>query len=180
MLPYTLPTFAFVAGFAMAQTPQWRPVWPANPSPVSGSEIAYDHLRDRLLVFGGAVNHVPSALCITFDGTSWTGGGSGPPARLFHKLAFDARRGEILLVGGDAGFGSSIFTDTWVWSGGWVQRFPQTPPPAVTHGFSLTYDEDREVVVLYQGQSLYEWDGVNWLRRTPPGFPTWRTYHAAA
>ncbi|MCA8951676.1 MAG: hypothetical protein KDE27_19365 [Planctomycetes bacterium] len=184
-----MPRPAMVSWFVLAavahgQTPQWRMLSAVNPNPFSGSEIAYDHLRDRAIVYGGMTGHLPVSALNEFDGDTWLyptyGSSAIPPARAGHKLAFDGSRGETLLVGGGV-LGPTFFTDTWVWNGSvWVERFPQNPPPPAYADFTLTYDDEREVVVLYSGQALHEWNGIDWLLRTPAQSPPVRRYHSAA
>jgi len=168
----------FATGTA-AQSPQWRALPTTNPFAHTASEMAYDHWRDHLVVFGGTSGFLAHDDTALFDGTAWTlGATSGPPARTGHKLAFDEARGETLLVGG--GIVGQLFRDTWVWDGArWTERLPQQRPPNAYADFSLTHDEARGVTVLYQGQELYEWDGSDWHERTPMSFPPPRRQHAA-
>jgi hypothetical protein len=73
--------------------------------------------------------------------------------------------------------------------GGWVQRFPaHSPFPRAQHG--LVYDVQRGVHVLFGGygtngantsfNDTWEWNGLDWVQRTPATVPPARTYHAMA
>jgi hypothetical protein len=93
-----------------------------------------------------------------------------------HAVAFDSRRGRMVLFGG-AGWG-----DTWEWDGGaWTRRTPLDPErdgnPSTRSSHAMAYDRDRDRVVLFGGQDsngkplgdTWEWDGASWARRAPTG-----------
>jgi hypothetical protein len=71
----------------------------------------------------------------------------------------------------------------------WTQRSPQnSPSPRFAH--AAAYDSRRGVTVVFGGcldpvsgpmvADTWEWDGANWIQRTPPVSPPARAYHAMA
>lgn len=173
---FTLTSIAF------AQAPQWRPHPPGQTGGgvVEGLGVACDHLRNRIVVFGGVSGHVPYNNTFELDGDTWTAintANPSPAARWACGLVFDSRRGETVLFGGVT-FGA-VFADTWTWDGtAWTQRFPRHSPPAGLG--TMVYDEDRGVAVLYAGQTMWEWNGVDWQERTPVHAPPVRAYTSMA
>ena len=99
--------------------------------------------------------------------------GSGPDYRRSFSIAYDSRRGRVLLFGGAIFFWS--LCDLWVWEGAaWteVEVSDEAPSPADCWGASMAYDSRRDRVVLFGGVSggesssdLWEWDGVAWSER---------------
>ena len=104
-----------------------------------------------------------------------------PPPRDDAAMAFDARRDEVVLFGGDAADSSSAppLTDTWVLKGRlWTQRHPQNHPPPMSDEL-MVFDAGTQTCILaglpssgfVQGSVLGEpilqtwgWDGSGWAR----------------
>lgn len=154
---------------------QWRQA-SNGPAARMGAAAAYDPIRKRTLIFGGCIDTTipPFGDTWTFDGTAWAQvtGGTQPPARCFAQMAFDAKRGRIVMHGG--GDGSVTHrSDTWTWDGTWHLESPATPGPAVAAA-AMGYDEAREVVTLVGGQvdlvantkasDTWTWDGSTWTK----------------
>lgn len=143
--------------------------------------VAIDGAVDAPAVDGpidGATDASPSTDAPPPLGPGWTLlSGLIPPAyRFAHAMAYDAKRGQAVLFGGNAA--PPYLGDTWVSDGfGWVQRTPATSPPARSE-HAMAYDTGRERVVLFGGRSIFdrfadtwEWDGSTWLLRTPASSP---------
>lgn len=88
---------------------EWRLLATDGPS-ARGSHMAYDARRDRIVLFGGG-GAGGSLYNDTWewDGERWQlivrdGQTSSPPARALAGIAYDERRGRVVLVGGFAGF----------------------------------------------------------------------------
>ncbi|HEX4754455.1 MAG TPA: hypothetical protein VH661_01720 [Candidatus Dormibacteraeota bacterium] len=104
-----------------------------------------------------------------------------PPPRDDAAMAFDSRRHEVVLFGGDAADNSSAppLTDTWVLEGRrWSQRNPPSHPPAMSDEL-MVFDAPTKTCILaglpssgfVQGSVLGEpilqtwsWDGTTWAR----------------
>jgi hypothetical protein len=167
-------------GSLPAQTPAWRLL--GNPifAPETGAMV-YDDLHDRTVFFGGGTGYVPWAMLLTLDGDTWTSASSSSPwptARFLPALAFDSRRGEVVMQGGSA-LGPVWFTDTWRWNGTAWRQVLSAHAPAAMYGHAMTYDERRDRLVLF-GASTWEWDGGDWLPLTPAAAPASRTFPALA
>lgn len=103
-----------------------------------GHEMAWDPVRQRLVLFGGTdMNNGFFSDTWEWDGVTWTQVAQfGPSARVWHRMTFDPVRNKVLLVGG--ALNPSIFNDTWEWDGtNWTQTDPGGVParimPALFH-----------------------------------------------
>src|SRR5262245_60344618 len=87
-----------------------------------------------------------SALCET-ELSTWSDVEPVPPsARYQHALAYDSRRGRVVMFGG-AGTGTLV--ETWEWDGAtWRHRDPHTTPPG-RYQQGMAYDPERGVVVMF-------------------------------
>ena len=162
---------------ADADGPAWRN-WPA---------VAYDTVRDVLVIHGGlqAGRHFDETW--EWDGQNWTQfTGSGPGSREGALMVYDAARGKSLLFGGSTP-DMQIHGDTWEWDGqAWTQVSEAGPAPRFPGG--MVYDPARQHVLLYSGHfadssgeftqfdDLWAWDGNIWreliVDGTTPGHRT--------
>lgn len=78
----------------------------SGPSPRSGATLAYDRVRRRCVLYGGAQSIPFQKFSDTWewDGTSWEAIAALPNAgpRTYHAAAYDEDRGRVLLFGGDS------------------------------------------------------------------------------
>lgn len=97
-----------------------------------------------------------------------------PVARSDHVMAYDNRRGVLVMFGGrDIAF----YDDTWEWSDGrWIDPMAPRPYPDVRRIPAMVFDSQRGVSVLFGGNDgnielddLWEWDGTAWTERLPAG-----------
>lgn len=162
-----------------------------NPRRRTGFAAAYDPLRHKAVLFGGAVP-APLPMGPTHFGDTWELGRTGwiehhpnvaPAPRADHAMAYDPLRRTIVL------FGDHTKTDgeTWLWDG--VQW---TSKPAVVgldprQFAAMAYDAKRGVVVLFGGvtdeftNDTWEWDGQTWTQKVPASeSPAQRGAHAMA
>ncbi len=93
----------------------------------------------------------------------------GPPARHSPAMAYDSRRGVVVLFGGFTGRdrGALMYGDTWEWDGeSWQLVATTGPSPRLGH--AMVFDAARGVVVLFGGNDgtfrneTWEWDGREW------------------
>ncbi|MFO1051047.1 MAG: kelch repeat-containing protein [Planctomycetota bacterium] len=152
----------------------WTDATPAlRPQARYGCAMAYDSLRQHVVMFGG-VDATATYLADTWewDGSAWTRftPGTAPTARRYSKMAFDTARGVSVLFGGEQSNGTRM-NDTWEWDGAaWTQRTLATKPLG-RNGHGFAYDEARARIVLYGGtpngcSETWEYDGTNWVDRT--------------
>lgn len=178
--------------------------------------MVYDSARRVTVMFGGRTNW-NSAHCLNdlweWDGAHWTQrmlntvtngwtnvAGQGwtvshrdvPVQRAHHAMAYDSRRGRVVLFGGQS-IGPNVTTanlkDLWEWDGfNWILRATNGPVPRI-HA-SMAFDERRGRTVLFGGQPLpgagetgdaelvWEWDGERWHKALPPANPSSANFRA--
>jgi len=155
----------------------WAPVQsPRIPAPRARHEMTFDRARAQVVMFGG-VSEGP--FLVYFDET-WVCDAGGwslhtpavrPPGRADPALAFDERRGVVVLFGGEDANLNEL-DDTWEWDGTtWTQR---TMAPRPSRRGRMAYDAARDCIVFLGGASgreTWEYDGAAWTRRTPANTP---------
>jgi len=158
----------------------WSQLAGVLPPHRSSSQMVYDSVRQRLVLFGG--NNGSSVLLQDtweWNGSAWLlrNPGVSPPAREYHAMAFDRRRGVTVLF---SGFGASaILQDLWEWNGtSWIQRIPAGMPLGrnLAH---MCFDPASQTVLLSGGEGAgiysaqsWSWDGNVWLLHQPATPPT--------
>jgi cysteine-rich repeat protein len=159
----------------LAQTYRWdggfTPLT-AGPTKRLAPLLARD--KDEIVLTGGRLPGVGSALDTwTWDG-SWTMRGSGAPLPRIESALAPDREGLVL-------FGGRVPTalgDTWRWKNHtWTMLSPPAAPsPRSSHG--LAFDPVRNVTVLHGGREegaplglddTWEWDGSSWTSVPPAG-----------
>lgn len=154
--------------------------------------MAYDSVRNEIVVFGGATATGESNETWRYQGATctarvWSAAQPtlAPSARSRTRLAFDARRGVAVLFGGSSN--GVELGDTWEWDGtAWIERTPATSPVArIDH--AMAFDARRGRVLLFGGTRLqtrlsdtWEWDGTVWSRVEPVVAPPPQTSMAIA
>ena len=117
-----------------------RPL-PASPPALHGHALVYDRARRRTVLLGGTSGQRADPTREKFltvwewDGERWEQAEPLPaaPERTDHAAAFDAGRGEAVLVGGDGGCTAadgSRCPETWIWA-------PQRYRPRLLAGFDV-------------------------------------------
>lgn len=151
-----------------------------NPGRKYSHAMAYDEWRKQVVLFGEQQgDNLPAHIAETwlYDGTQWRQyAGDQPTGRMEHAMAFDARRGVVVLFGGRE---RSFLGDTWEWDGaGWTLRATSGPSPRYKH--AMTYDPKLGAVVLHGGMNrvgeylddIWAWNGGKWERIGTGPFPT--------
>lgn len=155
----------------------WLQAFPtARPAPRGRTAVAFDSLRGRAVLFGGATNFgsVPQADTWEFDGVNWQqlAPGPGPAARHGHGLSFDLLRGRVVLFGGSGASSSTRFRDTWEWNGtAWAAVATAVQPPAYGTA-AMAYDTRLARTVMTHAPSsgsliptsneAWTYDGAAW------------------
>jgi hypothetical protein len=122
----------------------------------------------------------------------WLRSTNGPPARFAHTMAYDSRRGRVVMFGGRS-IGPNVTTaslrDLWEWDGTRWHFRATNGPVARVYG-SMAFDERRGCTVLFGGQPLpglgetaetelvWEWDGERWHTNLPPANPSSANFRA--
>jgi hypothetical protein len=171
----------------------WTQLAPATtPPPRWGHRMVLDTRRLRIVTFGG---RSPTTTATANDTWEWDGSdwaqvfpAASPNARAFYSMVFDERRGVCVLYGTQSGSTFAGGDQTWEYDGTtWTQAAPTTVPPGLETP-AMAYDKGRGVTVMFGGWNgtspgtmydrTYEYDGVDWVRRSPATVPTAR-YDAA-
>lgn len=152
----------------------WVAVPGSNPFGRYGVSLAHDAARDRMVLFGGVVFGTRVAETWEYDSATNTffdrtpaPGYPAPSPRANASMVYDARRGVMVLFGGQSD--TFLESDTWEWDGGaWTQI--DAPGPDVREDAAMWWDSSREVVVLAGGGGAgfptpvdtWEYNGVGW------------------
>lgn len=155
---------------------EWVDRGVGSPLPRYFSAMAYDSIRDRVVVFGGSDQFQDFADLHEWNGTSWTlrrPPGRTPSARSSAAMAYDAARGVTVMFGGLDSV--QVYDELWEWNGSvWTQRSAAGVWPSPRVRAAVAYDSLRERVVVFGGfdahwnelAETWEWDGASWTRRT--------------
>jgi hypothetical protein len=116
--------------------------------------MAYDILRQRVVLFGGSSPATAFADTWEWDGVNWIQRtpATSPFARSSHALAYDLTRQRVILFGFQSSGGRNPPPpDTWEWDGSnWLQLSPASSP-APRERTAMAYDLLRQRVVLFGG-----------------------------
>jgi hypothetical protein len=159
----------------------------AGPSARYSHHMAYDSVRNKVVLFGGTQQPGSAGLQDTWewDGRTWlqASPANSPLPTWAGAMCFDAQRQECVLFGGYSNSAGADLNTTWTWDGStWRSRQVANPPPARRH-HSMCYDAQRGVTVLLGGvtnnspanttySDLWEWDGFNWTLRNTSTAPS--------
>ncbi|MCA8952803.1 MAG: hypothetical protein KDE27_25055 [Planctomycetes bacterium] len=165
---------------------EWRMRVPDHsPTPRVNTMLAYDSLRQRVVLFGGTRGTRVDDTW-EWDGNDWLRRlpALRPAARDNAGMCFDPTRGVTMLVCGRTE--TTFLSDHWEWDGtNWVQRNLAVLPQARTRG-KLVFDATRSRTVFYGGQDFgattlyeqpWEFDGQQWQLRSINSAPPGRTGH---
>ena len=79
---------------------------------------------------------------------------NGPVQRQYPSLAYDSKRGKVMLFGGYTSADGLVKQDTWEWSGtdaNWVPRTNANAKPPGRQQGSMVYDSKRDQLLLWGG-----------------------------
>ncbi|MFO1077730.1 MAG: hypothetical protein U1E73_08385 [Planctomycetota bacterium] len=161
-----------------------------TPPPRWGHRMVLDSRRLRIVTFGGRSPTTTATANDTWewDGANWqqvlTPQSANP--RAFYSMAFDARRGKVVMYGTQSGstLGTAGGNQTWEYDGAtWTQVVTAFVPPGLETP-AMTYDKGRGVTVMFGGWNgaspgvmhdlTWEHDGVDWVQRTTATRPVAR------
>lgn len=130
----------------------WQQATPAvAPSPRLLPGMAWDGVRNEVLLFGGAAGYGGTLLgdCWSWDGARWRllQPANSPPARQEALLAEVPNTGEVLLCGGRDAAGT-ILPDAWLWDG---SNWTQVP---WTHGGQVSWPGVQPTMLTGYGDQL--------------------------
>ena len=172
----------------MVESDQWRRARLVEvPTNIVGAGIAYDEMREKVVLFGGLKTGY-SAQTWEWDGSAWRLRATidAPSARMT-TMTYDSVRKRVVLFGGGL-YMQGRFDDTWEWDGyRWTKMNPTVSPPARIY-HAMAFDARRGRVVMFGGEGsggivlgdLWEYDGTTWTQITPATGPSARTSAALA
>jgi hypothetical protein len=177
-----LLTGIMVLNLARAPKNGWQIIeTKTSPGPRHSVSIAYDKERDRAVLFGGASEWIGTAWVSDNDTWEWDGDNwikleptLSPHPRYGHAMAYDEKRGVIVMFGGQGEYG--LLADTWEWDGeNWLNVYTVGFAPPARIGHQMFYDRSRGRVMLSGGFNdaieeettfygdYWEWDGQKWI-----------------
>ncbi len=152
----------------------WTQVATTGPSPRGDFGMAYDPIRQRTVLFGGAgPNTTYHQDTWEWNGVAWAqvNAPTQPSIRRGPAMVFDLERAEMVLFGGGA-LGTQ-FGDTWTYNGTtWTQRAPATSPPARWES-TMAFDPLCGEAMLQGGTTFnyqtifadsWRWNGTTWTQ----------------
>lgn len=175
-----------MSGACQTAAADWVQRVTAQPTAVYATAVAWDSVRQRLVLFGGrGTTMLRLAETWELGPTGWVQRTptTSPPARSGHDLAYDPVRQRVILFGGFPDSGTRL-GDTWEWDGtNWSARTPAMAPSARS-GHRMAWDPLRSVVVLFGGRidgttstsyqsDTWTWNGTTWALAASTG-PTAR------
>lgn len=170
-----------LAGSAWTRAPNVVPTWRTSPG------VAFDELRGRLVMFGGARYSTELAETWEWDGERWyaIATATAPSPRNNPAMAWDPSRGAIVLYGG-SGDGGGPIGETWTWNGTeWTKLTTATTPPL---RYDTTLAWDGAGILMFGGagsgsaylNDTWRLTGSDWAQLTPTTSPPGRSEHAMA
>jgi hypothetical protein len=153
--------------------------------------MAYDELRQKLVLFGGKIDDdAERGDTWEWDGLNWElvldedpGNPDRPSPRVMARMIYDRHRKVVFMMDG-VHVDNELVTDGrfWEWDGtAWtrVESENDLAPPYVNSGpyyayqyLRLIYDDQRRKALAFistwaqqKMELVWEWDGTNWLER---------------
>ncbi len=161
---------------------KWDGSWSELPAaPVNRqSPLAFDSVRDRIVMFGGYRNGVSSNQTWELRGASWIlhSPQRSPRSRHLHVLVYhEARQRAVLFGGYDESGSGQYLADTWEWDGANWAAGPSAGRPGMG-SMAATYDASAGAILTFGGggtsapytDETWRYDGTAWalLASGPP------------
>ena len=151
--------------------------------------MTYDIARDRVVMFSGGELEATNQDVAEWDGTTWveiTPTPSPTGRGAMNSMVYDEQLQLSILFGSEDDTATNR-NDTWGWDGTTWTQFVTAHAPTPRTGFTMSYDSDRKIVVLFSGidaggrvQDTWEFDGTDWTQRLPVHQPDARNVAAMA
>ena len=148
-----------------------------TPSPPARNTygLAYDSVRQVIVLFGGVAVGARANDTWEFNGTTWSQKSPthSPSTRNAVAMVYDSTHHQTVMFGGyTAASGPS--SEIWTWDGtDWTQHSPVHSPSA-RYFPSLADDPINSDVILFGGDAgpdTWKWDGTDWTQLSPALLP---------
>lgn len=158
----------------------WRELTPSTaPSARNLSAMAFDPLRDRIILYGGSeLNATKDGAVLKydtweFDGTNWTQVNNDQVKVGNPMLAYDSARDQMILVGSDTEAKPHMYRyDPTAKT--WIEITPEKMP-ACANDAAMVYQSHNRTLLLSGGvcaasdsftDKTWEWNGTTWAEVT--------------
>jgi Galactose oxidase, central domain len=138
----------------------WQPLADnGNGGTRSRASMTYDPMRHRMLLFGGdEFGHTPKNDVRSLDlgSLAWTGilpAGPLPPPRHSHTAIYDPARNRLIVYGGSNLAPNDVWALSLSGTPTWTQLAPAGTPPSPRLGHVAVYDEIRDRMLVFSGQT---------------------------
>jgi len=151
----------------------------SRPSPRFFSDMAYDPVTNKVVLFGGQDNSVAYQDTWLYDvgANTWTQvfPATSPSQRDMHRMVYDSTTQNIVMFGG-CDMTANCNAETWLYnatSNTWTNAAPSSSPP-YRWGHSMAYDSAQQKVVLFGGATAPGLSADTWLyaETAPPTAPS--------
>jgi len=157
-------TLDLIWALSLGDRPEWSFFLVSGPVPVMryGATAIYDPVRDRVIMFGGAIppylsQYSDEVWALSLSGIpGWTQlqvSGTAPPGRYQHTAIYDSNRDRMIVYGGWSG--ASTLGDVWALDlagePSWTEIVPSTPLPPPRAAHAATYDAVRDRMIVFGG-----------------------------
>lgn len=184
----------------VTELPRWSR-FSEVPVPQTGSAIAYDPVRKRVVMFGGLTGSTAGTESsngfFEWNGSNWASipAAIRPSPRAFASMVYDTARRKLVLFGGYGGESDAPAGDLWEWDGTTWALLRPVPTPSPRSHATMVYDAARKKTVLFGGfaaptavgvgntapnDETWEWDGTTWTQNTAALHPAARFTHVMA
>lgn len=143
----------------------------SSPPGVYRSSMAYDPIRQKMVIYGGYDGVSVGSTTWEYDGVTWVARTlPGPGPRQRHAMAFDPERGVMVLFGGN-NTGTTFLGDTWTYNGiAWT--LASNSGPSSRRYPAMAFDPTSGRMLLYGGvggsgngqclRDTWAWNGSAW------------------
>jgi N-acetylneuraminic acid mutarotase len=170
------------------EAPQLQAIWtdlaPLGDLPAARSAhaTAYDATNNLVVLFGGW-----DKANVTFNDTwvfdssanTWTKitpPGKLPAARAQHQMVLDSGTGTVIMFGGTSKASGTQLKDTWAYdptAKTWTDKNPSGTVPSARSSFSMVFDDQNQVIILFGGYSKTTGADLNDTWAYDPATNTW-------
>lgn len=162
----------------------WTRLDAVNAPPARAqSSIAYDSIRNRVVLFGGNDNDGLFNDTWELQGDTWTQLllNTAPSARTNGMFQLHEAAGVMVLFGG-RGVNNRL-NDTWTYDGSVWREVPSLEQPSPRFGPGMIYNAPRSRIMVHGGepgpiQDSWEFDGAIWTEVAEPRRPAPRPFPA--